>query len=477
MNAVQEREIEKALNRRKLEFFQPYPKQLEFFNATGRPGMREIGFIAGSQCGKTISAAAMVAILMTGKYPEWYHGRKFTTPVTGWIGSTSGQATRDGMQRLLLGPGPSEWGTGLIPGRSIIEVKKSLHGVPDAAEIVLVRHEDTGKTSRIVFKSYDQGRLRWQNETLNFVGFDEEPPADIYSEGKTRTQVGSGFVFLTFTPLLGMSEVVTRLLRERPENTCVVNMGIKDALHYSEEERKIIIAGYPEHEREARANGLPVQGSGAVFSIPAAWITEVPIEIPDFWPRVCGLDIGWTHATAAVWVAHDRDADVMHIYDCYKMKEQTPVVHAAAIKSRGAWIPVAWPPDSLRHDPGSGKIIADQYRSQGVNMLPVHATHPPLPGKKEHTGGFGTEAGIMEMLTRMQTGRLKVASHLSEFFDEYQNYYRDINGLLVKKNDDIMSAARMATMSLRFARNRVVRDTMPVLPVYYPRDPGMGSMG
>jgi phage terminase large subunit-like protein len=44
------------------------------------------------------------------------------------------------------------------------------------------------------------------------VWFDEEPPEDIYTEGLTRTNVAMGPVFLTFTPLLGMSEVVKRFL-------------------------------------------------------------------------------------------------------------------------------------------------------------------------------------------------------------------------------------------------------------------------
>ena len=40
------------------------------------------------------------------------------------------------------------------------------------------------------------------------------------------------------------------------------------------------------------------------------------------------------------------------------------------------------------------------YKTQGLKMLGEHATHSE--------GGFGVEAGITEMLTRMQTGRFKV---------------------------------------------------------------------
>ena len=34
-------------------------------------------------------------------------------------------------------------------------------------------------------------------------------------------------------------------------------------------------------------------------------------------------------------------------------------------------------------------------------------------------GGYGTEAGVLEMDERMKTGRLKVGAHLGDWFEEY----------------------------------------------------------
>ena len=78
---------------------------------------------------------------------------------------------------------------------------------------VLVRHAE-GRCSTLGFKSYDQGREKWQGETLDFVWFDEEPPLDIYTEGLTRTNATGGMVWMTFTPLLGMSEVVMMFMKD-----------------------------------------------------------------------------------------------------------------------------------------------------------------------------------------------------------------------------------------------------------------------
>ena len=171
-------------------------------------------------------------------------------------------------------------------GRDAIkEIKRATHGVPDQVETVLVRHGGGGDvqagTSRLTIKTYDQGRLRWQGETLDFVWFDEEPPEDIYFEGLTRTNARGGIVTLTFTPLKGMSEVVRRFLQEKPAGTVETVMTINDALHYTEEQRKAIIATYPAHEREARINGTPTLGSGRIFPVAESLIQVEPFAIPD----------------------------------------------------------------------------------------------------------------------------------------------------------------------------------------------------
>jgi hypothetical protein len=47
-------------------------------------------------------------------------------------------------------------------------------GVRDLLDSVSVRHV-SGQPSQIKLKSYDQGRLRWQAATLEWVYFDEKP--------------------------------------------------------------------------------------------------------------------------------------------------------------------------------------------------------------------------------------------------------------------------------------------------------------
>lgn len=465
--------VQQVLDRRKLEFYTPYPKQLEFHKAGAL--YRERLFKAGNQLGKTLGASFETAMHATGKYPADWEGKRFTHPIAGWVGAPTGQLSRDNPQRLLLGR-PGEWGTGAIPGDDIVGLKRASGNVPDLIETIQVRHV-SGGISSLTLKSYDQGRIRWQGETLHLVWFDEEPDEEVYSEGVTRTNATKGIVYLTFTPLLGMSQVVTRFLKEKPFGTHVTNMTIYDALHYTEEERKAIIAAYPKHEREARAMGVPIMGSGRVFDTPEDTFAILSPMIPPHWPRLAGMDIGWDHPTAVVWMAWDRDTDVVYLYDAYKASETTIAVHAATIKGKGPWIPVAWPHDALQHDKNSGETVAKQYRNEPykVNMMPFKATHPPERGKLEGTGGYSFEAGVMEIQERLRTGRLKVAKHLNDWFEEYRLYHRK-DGLIVKENDDLLSATRIGLMMLRHAKTFQTPRQATIAP-FIPSDASMGVLG
>jgi len=403
--------------------------------------------MAGNQVGKTLSAAFEVAMHLTGKYPEWWTGKRFTENVRWLAGSESAELTRKGIQRLLLGPPENEaqWGTGAIPKADVVDWARR-QGVPDAVATINVQHYDLdGKPdgiSSVQLATYDQGRTKWQADTVHGVWFDEEPPEDIYFEGITRTNTTLGPVMTTLTPLMGVSNVVKRFYLDKEPSTHLTMMDIADAEHYTPEQRAAIIASYPAHERKARTKGIPQLGSGRVFPIDDDEIKIQAFPIPAHWPQIAGIDFGWDHPSAAARLAWDRDADCIYVIATHRQREQTPVMFAASVKPWGAWLPWAWPHDGLQHDKGSGEQLAKQYKEQGLAMHPQRATF--------EDGSNGVEAGITGMLDRMQTGRLKIFSHLTEWFEEFNLYHRK-DGLIVKKGDDLLSATRYAMMMRRFA--------------------------
>lgn len=443
LRLLEEKEKRKRENR--LKDYKPYPKQQGFHDAGA--DHRERLFMAGNQLGKTWAGGFEAAIHATGHYPDWWRGRRFNTPTKAWVAGVTGESTRDNPQRVLLGS-IGHIGTGTIPRSDIIGYSQA-RGINGLIDTIRVRHTSGGE-SQISFKTYEKGREKWQGETLHWIWFDEEPPQDIYIEGLTRTNVYGGITFTTFTPLLGMSDVVMRFIGEqKTPGTHVTNMTIDDALHYTQEQRAAIISSYAPHEREARVKGIPALGSGRVFPIPEEALYEDDFEIPKHWPRIVGIDFGWDHPFAAVWLAWDRDRDTIHIYDCYRASQESANVHGPAIRSKGDWIPIAWPHDGLQHDKGSGEQLADIYRKQGLNMLPERATF--------EDGTNGVEAGIMDMLTRMETERFKVNKRLTQWFEEFRLYHRE-DGKIIKERDDLLSATRYAIMMLRHAElNRPVQ--------------------
>lgn len=423
----------------RIKGYQPYPKQRQF-HALGLT-RRERLLRAGNQLGKTYSGAAEMSYHLTGEYPDWWQGRRWDKPIRAWAGGKDGLSVRDSLTLLLLGP-PSSRGTGMIPKRCIEDIRPS-RGLPDAVDTVVVKHKNGG-TSTLTFKTYDQGRERWQAATLDLVWLDEEPDLEIYTEALSRTNATRGCLYLTFTPLLGMSEVVRRFLMEDSPDRSDTNMTIEDAEHIPQEERDRIIASYPAHEREARTKGTPALGSGRIYPVGEDEITITAFPIPPHWARVGGIDFGWDHPTAAVQLAWDRDADKVYVTHAYRRREAIPAVHIGALRPWGDWLPWGWPHDGLNHDKTSGDQIAQQYRRGGLNMLPDRAQY-------EGDRGSGVEAGLMDILERMETARFYVFAHLAEWFEEFRLYHRK-DGRVVKLQDDLMDATRYAVMSLRFAK-------------------------
>ena len=437
-------EVEKRKKYSAFKYFKPYAKQKEFMFC--RKAQRCLG--AGNQLGKTLCGSMEAAYHATGQYPDWWEGKRFEKANVGWVCGVTGDVIRDTTQKLLIGriqAGEEEIGTGAIP-RDCIGGMVRARVTVDLMDHIKVKHV-SGNLSLIFQKSYASGREQFQGETIDWVWYDEEPPADIYSEGKTRTNKGQlgQFTMLTFTPLLGMSEIAMMFYENPREDQELIMMTIDDVDHYTEEEKRNIEAGYPEYEREARAKGIPVLGSGRVFQFTEAQISEPHIAYPpSHWFYINGLDFGWEHPQACIQIGWDKDEDVIHVLRAKAAKKTKPLDMFGAVKSWAADVRSAWPHDGFKHD-NSGAELAELYRKAGFKMLHVHATHSK--------GGFGVEAGLLDMQERFKEDRLKIDESLDCFWREYRMYHRK-DGELVKVNDDVICAVRYAIMMKRFAEHK-----------------------
>jgi phage terminase large subunit-like protein len=459
-------EVEDRKLYRAIDFYSPYPKQLEFHNF----GLtkRERLLMAGNRVGKTYCGAFEMACHLTGEYPEWWLGRRFNRPVKAWAASDTGTTTRDIVQTKLCGPYayPAKYGTGMLPKKAVNwKTDVSLaRGVTDLFDTVLVSHKTNGVAdgkSILTFKTYEQGAKKWQGEAVDVIWCDEEPPEDVYAEGMARiapteiTEEG-GICYVTFTPLQGRSKVVLRFTDEPSLDRVVVMMTMDDAKHISPEAKKKILDGYLRWQRDARERGVPMLGSGRIFIVPVSDLTEErPLDLPAHWFYGWGIDFGIGHPFAAVAMAWDKDADTIHILHTHRMADARPLDHAAAMKPFIGTAPVSWPQDGHQREKGSAEHLYKLYKKEGLKMMAHHATHAD--------GSNGTEAGIVEMTQYMTTNRWKVAAHLRDWFEEYENYHRK-DGLIVKIKDDIMSATRTGFMMRRYFKQLHFLDPWGIKP-------------
>jgi phage terminase large subunit-like protein len=186
-----------------------YPKHLSFFRA-GTQYM-ERACIAANRVGKTWGIGGFEsAVHLTGEYPEWWDGRRFDHPIECWAAGDTSETTRDIVQSALTGP-IGALGTGLIPAQNIIGEPTKRMGVAGAMDTARVRHK-SGGVSLLGFKSYDQGRKKFQGTAKHLIWLDEECPEDVYDECLLRLMTLRGLMMVTFTPLNGLSNVVLRYL-------------------------------------------------------------------------------------------------------------------------------------------------------------------------------------------------------------------------------------------------------------------------
>ena len=433
----------------------PYPWQCQAHEAGAKNS--EVMICAANQTGKTRTDAAEISVHATGRYPSWWRGRRWDRPVNIIVAGQTNEDLRDIQQKALVGEhgeGRTLDGTGWIPRECFGPHAYRQCGITNVLDYIKVRHV-SGGWSHISFKSYQQGWEAFKGREVDLIWLDEEPDDfKIFTECQTRVMTRSGLVLFTNTPLKGMSQIVAHFL-EGGIGIAYVPATWDDAPHLSADQKTAYRSRYPEHERDARTKGIPMMGTGLVYNIPDEMILVDSFPLPRHFRRICGVDFGIDHPAAAVWLAYDADADILYLYDCYKEKGQTPLQIAPIIISRGAWIPVAWPHDGMVRDKGSGVPLANQYRKHGVNMLPEPARWSDemrLGRVPELKGAQSREAGCLELLDRMHSGRFKVirGPQTEPFMQEKRMIHRK-EGQIILKNDDAESAVRYAMMSLQFA--------------------------
>ena len=244
-------------------------------------------------------------MLFRSQYPAWWpeSAKRFSKPVTCMVAGEGWSQVALVLQAELLGTNDvkirDSIGSGAIPRDCIVFDTMRSDGANCIG--VEIKHSSGGK-SYLLFANYTQEVRQMQGFKLNLAVFDEQPPDDFFSEIVTRTATTQGQVLCSFTPLKGLNGLVSKFWN-REEGYEHIRVSWDDVPEYDPwgepflliNTRQQLERDYLPHERDARRNGVPVMGKGAVFQI-RSWPTYKNGEF-DFrnhlgLHRIIALDLG-----------------------------------------------------------------------------------------------------------------------------------------------------------------------------------------
>jgi len=440
-----------------LKYFRPFEHQKRFF--TTKTDRR--GILAANRIGKTVSTCYETAYHLTGRYPDWWEGRRFDKPITVMVAGEGWSQVALVLQNELLGTPDikikENIGTGAIPRDCIVTDTMRCDGANVIG--VEIRHK-SGTNSYLLFANYTQEVRQLQGFKLNLAVFDEQPPDDFFSEIVTRTATTQGMVLCSFTPLKGLNGLVSKFWN-REEGYDYIRVAWDDVPEYDQwgepfllkETRQQLERDYLPHEREARIAGKPIMGQGAVFQLnswPTYKLGEYKFkEMPGI-NRVIALDLGLVNDKTVIslmyWHPEEQRAWLHTQIRVSGLDEANPTNYINhLLRPEVFGTPIVLPADAST--PGrytmSSTSIRELFEQYGLNVWPKPIMNPPdLQGRTTNHKSYGVNV----MRQMLEAGTLEINENCTDFLREAQNYYVDPQGRF-SDPDDCIDSARYALIA------------------------------
>lgn len=278
----------------------------------------------GNRSGKTECGAVETVYLARGIHPY----KKNIKDSSGWVVSLSCQVQRDVAQAKVLH---------YLNRESIADIVmlSGRKGSPQYGVIDYIIVKNVfGGTSKIGFKSCDQGREKFQGASLDYVWFDEEPPKDIYEECRMRVFDKKGQIFGTMTPLKGLTWVYEEIYLNNNNNPDIwcENMEWADNPYLSKKEIKLLTQSMSDGQLSSRRYGNFSEGAGLVYPEfnPDIHIIE-PFKLPKEWQDNISIDPGLNNPLSCHWYAVDFDGNIYVVAEHYEAGKDI-IYHSQKIK-------------------------------------------------------------------------------------------------------------------------------------------------
>jgi len=269
----------------------------------------------GNRVGKTRWASQEIVRYAFGIHEH----RDVKAPVEIWCACPSFDQQKDTTQKTL---------EELIPRHLIKDISWLRKGI--WSEVLL----ENG--SKLTFKSYEQGREKFQGVGKRLIWFDEEPPRDIWEECFVRREAGEDLdIILSMTPVKGMTWCYDELyLATDNPDIFISTAGWNDNPWLTEKQKDQMSRGLTEDALKVRRDGKFIRRVGLVCNW---WNRDVHLQDIDYdskWLVTRVVDFGWSRSkTCVLWIGRDSN-DVHYVFDGIYQNELKDSDLARLIKER-----------------------------------------------------------------------------------------------------------------------------------------------
>lgn len=266
--------------------------------------------------------------------------------------------------------------------------------------------------SEIQFMSYEQDLDKFAGTSLHLIHFDEEPPQHIYNENAARVVDTNGKMFITMTPVEGITWVYEEIYNKTLEaddvitivhktneiggvyrsnalEYTVVEVGMNENTYLDSHAQKRFLNTLTEEERAARSKGTFVSVGGKVFKDFDRKTHVVPSILN---PRevfgqcyiYTSTDHGWNNPTAWLWHAVFPDGRVVTFHEHYAremtIREHSEIVHAYEKKWNLEIEVRTGDPAMGQHSAITGTSVLQEYSNNGINIYTDSVPKDPSIG-------------------------------------------------------------------------------------------------
>lgn len=401
--------LSKAVTRPTIHGYIPHEKQIEFHSAIDSIRL----YIGGNRSGKTVGGTVEDIWWLLGKHP---YLKTPEPPVRGRIVTVS---YIEGIQKIII-PELAKW----LPPSDLI------NGSWEDSYSKSERTLTLSNGSFVELMSYDQKLEKFAGTSRHFVHFDEEPPKDIYTECRMRTMDVAGRMWITMTPVEGMTWIYDDLFLkglQSNNNITVIIIDTEENPYISKAEADAVFADLDSKELEARKQGKFVQIGGLAFKSfdPLKHVID-PILPPHDWTHYASLDHGLNNPTCWLWHAVSPSGAVV-TYDEIYANERLVDDYAREIHERnsqeGRRVPEIYvgDPAIAQRNGQTGDSIQTAYALNGVPIV---------------LGNNDVKIRVEKMNRYLKAGRWLIAGNCSHLINELQRVRWKVYETARKRQDN-----------------------------------------